>query len=140
MFCQITLNNTHVPTTSCNITRTCIVLIQLRIKVTAVYSTSPTSFHQEQLHLHLLFSIPCLKHVSKCPAGISCLWKLVHYITQQTSAALLNLQCQVLQNFHLTEIALLDSLWHQHCILFPTFDDLTSTQTQICTYRGKEHS
>jgi len=44
------------------------------------------------------------------------------------SAALLNLQCQVLQNFHLTEIAISDGLWHRHCILFPAFDDLNSMQ------------
>jgi len=79
-------------------------------------------------------------YVSKCPAGISYLWKLVHYITHQTSAALLNLQCQVLQNFHLIEIAICDSLWHRQCVLFPTFDDLKSIQIQICIYPGKEHS
>jgi len=67
-------------------------------------------------------------YVSKCPAGILYLWTLVHYIMYQTSAALLNLQCQVLQNFHLTETAILDSVWHQPCILFPTFDDLKSIQ------------
>jgi len=61
-------------------------------------------------------------------AGISYLWTLVYYIMHQTSAALLNLQCQVLQNFHLLEITLCNSLWHRHCILFPTCDDLKSIQ------------
>jgi len=46
----------------------------------------------------------------------------------QTSAVLLNLQCQVLQNFHLTDIAIRGSLWHRHGILFPTFDDRKSIQ------------
>jgi len=79
-------------------------------------------------------------YVSKCPSGISYLWTLVYYTMHQTSAALLNLQCQVLQNIHLTEIAICDSLWHQHCILFPTFDDLQSKQILICIYPGKKHS
>jgi len=78
--------------------------------------------------------------VSKRPSGISYLWTLVYYTMHQTSAALLNLQCQVLQNIHLTEIAICDSLWHRHCILFPTFDDLQSIQILTCIHPGKKHS
>jgi len=46
----------------------------------------------------------------------------------QTSAALLNLQYKVLQNFHLSDIAIHGSLWHQNGMLFPTFDDRKSIQ------------
>jgi len=56
------------------------------------------------------FSETC-SYVSKCPAGISYLWTLVYYTMDQTSAALLNLHCQVLQNFHLTDTAIQGSLW-----------------------------
>jgi len=49
-------------------------------------------------------------YVSKRPAGISYPGTLVYYAMHQTSAALLNLQCEVLQNFHLTEISIRDSL------------------------------
>ena len=70
-------------------------------------------------------------YVSKCPAGISYLRTLVY----QTSEALLDPQCQVLRNFHLTEVAI-----HAHCILFPTFYDLKSIQIIICIYPGKKHS
>jgi len=52
--------------TSSNITRTCIVLTQLRKEVIAVYPNSATSCHYEQLHVHLMFSITFLKHVPMC--------------------------------------------------------------------------
>jgi len=60
----------------------------------------------------------------------------------QTSAALLNLQYQVLKNFHLTDIAVCNNLWYRHCILFPAFDDLKSIQIYTYTYiySGKKHS
>jgi len=57
-----------------------------------------------------------------------------------TSAALLNLQCQVLQNFHLTDIAIHGSLWHRHGILFPIFDEFKIIQILIRIYPGKKHS
>ena len=78
--------------------------------------------------------------VSKWPAAISHLWTLVYYTMHQTSAALLNLQCQVLKNLYLTETAIHDSLWHWHCNLFPTFDDLESIHILICNYPGKKNS
>jgi len=79
-------------------------------------------------------------YVSKCSARISYLGTLVYYTTHQTSAALLNLQCQVLQNFHLMDIAICGSLCHRHGILFPTFDDRKSIQILISIYPGKKHS
>ena len=57
-------------------------------------------------------------YVSKCPAGISYLRTLVYNTMHQTSAALINPQCQVLWTFHLKDIAIHDSLWHRRCILF----------------------
>jgi len=63
------------------------------------------------------FSETC-SYVSKCPAGISYLWTLVYYTMHHTWAALLNLQCKVLQNFHLTDIAIHGSLWHQNGTIF----------------------
>ena len=57
----------------------------------------------------------------------------------QTSAALIDPQCQVLWTFHLTDIAIRDSLY-QHCILFLISDNLKITQILICIYPGKKHS
>jgi len=77
-----------------------------------------------------MFSIPFLKrsYVSKCPAGVSYLGILVYYTLHQTSAALQNVQYQVLQNFNLTDIAICGSSLHRHGILFPTFDDHKSIE------------
>jgi len=84
------------------------------------------------------FSETC-SYVSKCPAGISYLRILVYYTLHQTSAALQNVQCQVLKNFHLTDIAIWGSSIHRHGTLLPTFDDLKSIQIKICFYPGKTH-
>jgi len=67
-------------------------------------------------------------YVPKCPAGISYLGILVYYTLHQTSAALQNVQYQVLHNFHLTDIAIWGSSLHRHGILLPTFDDHKSIQ------------
>jgi hypothetical protein len=95
--------NSYSPTSS-NITRTRIVMIQLRKEVIAVYSNiMPLRTVTYAPHVQYPFYETC-SYVSKCPAGISYLRIQVYYTVHQTSAALLNLQCQVLQNFHLTQI------------------------------------
>ena len=138
MYCQTIFNNTHVPTTFRNITRTCNPHIAKGRSYSCLLQLS---------NIMPLKTVPCAPSVqyplpetcscvSKCPAGISYLRTLVY----QTSAVLLDPQCQVLRNFHLTEIAIHDSLWHWHCILFPTFYDLKSIQIKICIYPGKKHS
>jgi len=72
------------------------------------------------------FSETC-SYVSKCPEEYhtSEHWCITPCIKHQQ----LFLQCPVLQNFHLTEIAIHDSLWYRHCNLFFIFDDHKSTQT-----------
>jgi len=52
----------------------------------------------------------------------------------QISAAQLNLQRQVLQYIHLTEIAICDSLWYWQCTSFATSDHLQSIQILIHIY------
>jgi hypothetical protein len=71
----LTFNNIHAPTTNTNITSVCLALSGIdKRRCNCLLYLSNTNLIKKQFHLHLLFSIPCLKHVPMNQGNQQAVW------------------------------------------------------------------